>query len=156
MRDAVEELLTAMVDPPPGRGLFGRYALGSLARYVAEQEPGKWARVGTIAVWGRLLDGSFQIAFQRAAAKQIPRPVTSLADLSEKRLTQRANACGIVAPEYAVDNRISSEGRQERVIVLSAEFTAALSLARINPDRQAEMLQAVIAKVDPRNARKAH
>ena len=146
-------LLDSMVTHDIGTG-EKRHSIGAWARRYAEMRPGKWCRVSSYNIWGRISenrpqnvtdDDGFEIAVRPRLASQIHRgthPELAKMPLSElTALCKRHNVWAPANPETPDDNRISDGKARQRVVVLSNEFVASVGLSNALNNEIAEALK---------------
>jgi hypothetical protein len=142
-REALEQQLAALLKTMVTVDWGGqrRHSLGAWARYHAALQPGKWCRVGSFDLWGRITAKGLQIALLPTLAGQVWRAHPEIAEMSEKALTKRCNACGLGVPDE--DNRIrEADGERFRVTILNERFVQSLALPDAGDDALASALAA--------------
>ena len=118
-------------------GGLRRHSLGAWARYHAFLQPGKWCRVGSFDLWGRVVGGGkLQIAIHPVLASQA-KVCPEIAALTQKKLTQRCRTYKIALPE---DNRITSDETRIRATILTEAFVDSLALPDAGNDALASAL----------------
>jgi hypothetical protein len=118
-----------------------RHSLGAWARYHATLQPGRWCRVGSYDLWGRITAKGLQIALLPTLAGQTWRAHHELTEMSLKALTQRCNVCGLGVSNDD-DNRIREAGERFRVAILNEAFVRSLALPDAGDDALAAALHA--------------